>query len=69
MTTWEYKTVKTTLKADMWTGEAKITEAAMNLLLLEIGLEGWELVSTTHLTGYEGQASQLLMIFKRPKSV
>jgi hypothetical protein len=66
----EYKTVMTHVNGmQAGTFVGKIDMSKITILeekeLNELGQQGWELIDTIVLTGSQGQASNLTLIFKR----
>jgi len=59
---WEYRTIKYNKKISFW--NAKIDYTGFDKKLNTLGVQGWELVSSTTLQGW-GASSEIIASFKR----
>lgn len=64
MKRFEYRTEKLTLKGDL-IFRTEIRGQDFNNLLNDLGAEGWELVSSFPIAGYNGRSSFLWLVFKK----
>jgi hypothetical protein len=60
---WEYKTIK--LSATGFLVGGKIDEGKLDLMMNELGSEGWELVTAFGTNKGYGQTNSVVAIFKR----
>lgn len=63
-TTWEYKSIE--LSAHGWL-HRKIDHAKLEVMLNELGRDGWELVNAFDTNWGHGATQDVIAIFKRPR--